>query len=762
MGLFGQSTPFDADIEKVTSETNTNENWSLILDVCDKVSSTPRSSKDCLKAIMKRMSHADPHVVMQAITLLDACVSNCGKPFHLEIASRDFENEFRRLLSKAEPKISLKMRQVLRNWAENDFKSDPELNLIPSLYTKLRQEGYDFSNLNEKPQKSAAKLSALKDPNVVSSQQEEDDIAKAIELSLKETKNSPKHQSAAGATSSVSSAYPSLYPSFSGSGSMGSITSTGGVSNNSVNSQPEPRKVRALYDFEAAEENELTFSSGEIIHVLDDSDPNWWKGYNQRGEGLFPSNFVTADLSADPERLDINQQNKTKKSVQFEDDAKALQLKTEAAAAAVAEQRIEIDEVKIDRLLHLLHEANPEDPSQDSEEMLRLEQEVHQMGPLIDAELERVDRKHAQLTQLSSDLVDAINLYHSLMRDDRLGMPGGPVAGVYMGAGMPSGSMPGSMPGLGYQGTSNPQMLYGAAGYSGSTNFSPHMQQSQQMPPAHNYAGMQSLPYTSSGQLPGNVASASAQNSLNQNVISQPTSLTGGYPIPIQYQNGHLNSTQLNGNHTAPVGINALPPSMNSLPYNTVGSPLPATSAPPSATTDQHQQQLTSSTVPGSTSIGGYNANTQHPNMGNMQLFQSLPHMTHFHNGHISGALNQIGDNGLNVMPPDQMQQQQQPQLPHHLQHPPHYGPLPNPTSQPQPQNSYMTSPPPTAAGMVPGMLPSNQGMHNPANVGDQYSQLQHQMAAISLAGGINQPVTQNFLVQNDPKHNIPIYQQQR
>jgi hypothetical protein len=30
------------------------------------------------------------------------------------------------------------------------------------------------------------------------------------------------------------------------------------------------------------------------------------------------------------------------------------------------------------------------------------------MGPLIDAELERVDRRHAQLTRLSTELVDAL------------------------------------------------------------------------------------------------------------------------------------------------------------------------------------------------------------------------------------------------------------------------------------------------------------------------------------------------------------------
>lgn len=44
-------------------------------------------------------------------------------------------------------------------------------------------------------------------------------------------------------------------------------------------------------------------------------------------------------------------------------------------------------------------------------------EQVNAMGPLIDNELERVDRKHAQLTQVSSGLVEALNLYHMLMRE---------------------------------------------------------------------------------------------------------------------------------------------------------------------------------------------------------------------------------------------------------------------------------------------------------------------------------------------------------
>ncbi|KAM8844754.1 GRB2-related adapter protein 2a [Spinachia spinachia] len=51
-------------------------------------------------------------------------------------------------------------------------------------------------------------------------------------------------------------------------------------------------QVKALYDFSAEEGDELGFSAGDIIELLDRSDASWWRGRLRGKSGLFPANYT--------------------------------------------------------------------------------------------------------------------------------------------------------------------------------------------------------------------------------------------------------------------------------------------------------------------------------------------------------------------------------------------------------------------------------------------------------------------------------------
>ncbi|KAA8908643.1 hypothetical protein FN846DRAFT_906069 [Sphaerosporella brunnea] len=56
--------------------------------------------------------------------------------------------------------------------------------------------------------------------------------------------------------------------------------------------QPKGRTAVAVYDYQATEDNELSFPDGAIIEDVQFPDDDWWHGHYNGKEGLFPANYV--------------------------------------------------------------------------------------------------------------------------------------------------------------------------------------------------------------------------------------------------------------------------------------------------------------------------------------------------------------------------------------------------------------------------------------------------------------------------------------
>ncbi|KAK0404375.1 hypothetical protein QR680_017428 [Steinernema hermaphroditum] len=362
MPIFGEtSSPFDEIVEKATDEKTTCENWSLMLDISDRVASDGvKAPKQCLLSIRKRLNNRDPHVIAFALSLLDCVWCNAGATFRREVSSKDFCSELKAKATYSNRIIAEKTRLLIKKWVSEECKSDPSLALIESLYHDLLAEGLTFET-NE-PKKTQA---FSNDPNVVMSAKEEEELAIALANSMKDIELEKR-------------ATTSYYP-------------TASLSNGEKQKRtPTEHQVRALYDFEAAEDNELSFVTGEIITVTDDSDPNWWRGIGPKGSGLFPSSFVTLDLSEPspvPQDEPIQQQ-----------------------FANV------IDGNVLDRCIELLQECDPRGERPDPPELAMVEEASIAQGKLIDEKLANIDKEYNMLVRIDMKIRNVLALYDNAVQ----------------------------------------------------------------------------------------------------------------------------------------------------------------------------------------------------------------------------------------------------------------------------------------------------------------------------------------------------------
>ncbi|XP_067097402.1 intersectin-2a isoform X2 [Osmerus mordax] len=59
-------------------------------------------------------------------------------------------------------------------------------------------------------------------------------------------------------------------------------------------------QVIAMYDYTAANQDEMSFSKGQLISVLDKNNPDWWRGEVNGVTGLLPTNYIKMTTECDP------------------------------------------------------------------------------------------------------------------------------------------------------------------------------------------------------------------------------------------------------------------------------------------------------------------------------------------------------------------------------------------------------------------------------------------------------------------------------
>lgn len=135
--------------EQATDASLASENWALNIEICDMINESSDAARDAMKAIRKRLTQnagKNYTVIMYTLTVLETCVKNCGKAFHLLAAQKEFIQELVKLIGpKNDPPavVQEKVLSLIQIWADA-FRSQPDLSGVVQMHSELLNKGIEF------------------------------------------------------------------------------------------------------------------------------------------------------------------------------------------------------------------------------------------------------------------------------------------------------------------------------------------------------------------------------------------------------------------------------------------------------------------------------------------------------------------------------------------------------------------------------------------------------------------------------------------
>uniref|UniRef100_A0AAR2KCD1 Golgi associated, gamma adaptin ear containing, ARF binding protein 3b n=1 Tax=Pygocentrus nattereri TaxID=42514 RepID=A0AAR2KCD1_PYGNA len=164
-------------LNKATHPTNRQEDWEYIIGFCDQINKELEGPQIAVRLLVHKIHSPQEWEALQALTVLEACMKNCGRRFHNEVAKYRFLNELIKVVSPkymgdtVSQNVKTKIIEMLYSWTvafPNEAKisdayqtlrrqglvsSDPELTadktLIPSPPTRPKNPVFDNEDMGK-------------------------------------------------------------------------------------------------------------------------------------------------------------------------------------------------------------------------------------------------------------------------------------------------------------------------------------------------------------------------------------------------------------------------------------------------------------------------------------------------------------------------------------------------------------------------------------------------------------------------------------
>uniref|UniRef100_A0AAQ4RB75 Golgi associated, gamma adaptin ear containing, ARF binding protein 3a n=1 Tax=Gasterosteus aculeatus aculeatus TaxID=481459 RepID=A0AAQ4RB75_GASAC len=130
-------------LNKATNPSNRQEDWEYIMGFCDQINKELEGPQISVRLLGHKIQSPQEWEAIQALTVLEACMKNCGRRFHNEVGKFRFLNELIKVVSpkylgdKVSEGVKTKVIEMLYSWTV----SLPDEAKVVEAYQMLKSQG---------------------------------------------------------------------------------------------------------------------------------------------------------------------------------------------------------------------------------------------------------------------------------------------------------------------------------------------------------------------------------------------------------------------------------------------------------------------------------------------------------------------------------------------------------------------------------------------------------------------------------------------